>query len=224
MLLAAVSCAGGSQTPVTTGDPSSQNGAETTRRPVVTPAPGTVSKITITVDARNAYNHPDLPDAVRRDLSNEGLLISGASVTTKSGSPLRSVIESLAVFSIPVQIGPTTGELLSVSGIVKGFCGEGGYWVIRINGTISDTPIGEVTVNDGDVIELIFTCNGGEDLAAPGASTYTASPATPTPDPDDASGRHSGRDDGSAASTPEPTATPAPSGTPSPGDKTSGRH
>ena len=220
MLIALISC---SKAPA---DPQAgDTGADPTRKPAVTPVPGSVVRVSITVDGRNAYQHPDLTDAVRRTLVNDGLLVTSASITARTGSNLRTVIESLSVFSIPVQFGPTTAAPISVGGIKNGFCGETGYWIIRVNGAEITSPAGEITVNDGDSIELIFTCSAGADLESPGTTVYTASPAAPTPDPNDTgSGKLTGDPTPEPTATPEPTPTPAPGGTSSPGDKTSGRH
>ena len=175
-------------------------------------APPQPDTYTLSVDARNAYVHPDLPEEVRSALTGEGLLLKAASVNLQQNSSVLNAFDLLGkMYGINAETDPETGAVVSINGVANGSCGEQSYWVILVNGEPVDTTLAELTAKNGDAISLIFTCNGGEDLSDPGSTVYPAS----TPDPN-------------VTREPEVTATPEitadPNATPDPGSKTSGRH
>ncbi len=216
MLLALVSCA--KKQEEAGGDKSGTNASSTTNT--------TPKHYSLTVNACNAYVHPDLSRAVRAAISNNGMLLNAAPVNLQNGQDETYLKNSFPLleskmFDISIRLDSATGRIVEINGIANGALGDDSYWMLIINNEPVETSVEEITVKDGDVVVIVYTCNGGNDIASPGSTEYTASPAghnthsditgKATPDPN-------------ATPTPEPTETPEPSSTSDGGNKTSGRH
>lgn len=196
MLFSFTACKGRSNNP----DPIDvSNSSKPQRTATPTVDPETISKITLTVDARNAYNDPNLPAEVKAQLFGSGLMMNGAEITMPVGTPLSNAFRVLELSGIPVVV--ENGAVTSVKGVANGSCGENSRWMLFINGTENTSNVDELTVNSGDDIRFIYTVNGGEDVNPD--QNGTDSPETT---PVSTSNGSSGGD--TARATPLPTADP----------------
>ncbi|MBR6006483.1 MAG: DUF4430 domain-containing protein [Clostridia bacterium] len=162
-----------------------------------------VPSINLTIDARNAFVHPDLPEEIRGQLANNGFLVDNAVITLQGENRFDDTFFRLMkLYGTPIVV--EDGAITSISGVANGICGENSRWVVIVNGEVSETPFEELTFTKGDQVRFVYTCNGGEDLSAPGTFEYESSvvmteePATEepepetTPDPSSQSGRENG--------------------------------
>ncbi|MBO4879803.1 MAG: hypothetical protein J5544_06045 [Clostridia bacterium] len=169
-----------------------------------------VPSINLTIDARNAFVHPDLPEEVRGQLANNGFLVDNAVITLQGENRFDDTFFRLMkLYGTPIVV--EDGAITSISGVANGICGENSRWVVIVNGEVTETPFEELTFTKGDQVRFVYTCNGGEDLSAPGTFEYESSgvvmteePATEepepetTPDPSSQSGRENGGSTGDA--------------------------
>lgn len=48
----------------------------------------------------------------------------------------------------------------------EGSAGEMSGWMVTINDWLADSGVNDVRVEDGDIIDMMYSCNGGEDIGA----------------------------------------------------------
>lgn len=122
---------------------------------------------TLAIDATTAYDNPDLDSAIRDVLANSGLIMDSASISTAEGSTVTDVLRlgtRLNNISVNIQDGDYGAFILGIGGLENGACGDMSYWLLKINGEFPSTGADSITLNDGDEIVWVYTCNGGEDV------------------------------------------------------------
>lgn len=121
----------------------------------------------VTIDASTAFNNPGLDDAIRNELRNNGMILNKvkmASAATQSVTEIFTVACSLSNIVVDIESGDFGSFIKGIGGLYNGDCGESSYWLLRINGEYPDVGADSITVNDGDEIVWIYTCDGGADI------------------------------------------------------------
>lgn len=142
----------------------------------------TVVRISLTVDARSAYNHPGLPAEVKAQLTGEGMLMSSAQLTMPLESKLDATFRVLEISGIPVVSEETDGGtfITSIKGVANGSCGESSRWVVMINGEEVDSPVDQIALKTGDEVVIIYVCDGSETTtSAPAGDASSKATANP---------------------------------------------
>lgn len=133
--------------------------------PVQTADASQLVRVSLTIDATRAYNSAVLPQNIKDVLQNDGMLIKNATLTVAKGTAVSGIFELLRVYDIAVvsEQGPVGTFVTSIQGLENGTCGASSGWLFRINGEFPSEGVDSVELHDGDVVEWVFSCDGGAD-------------------------------------------------------------
>lgn len=133
--------------------------------PVQTADASQLVRVSLTIDATRAYNSAVLPQNIKDVLQNDGMLIKNATLTVAKGTAVSGIFELLRVYDIAVvsEQGPVGTFVTSIQGLENGACGASSGWLFRINGEFPSEGVDSVELHDGDVVEWVFSCDGGAD-------------------------------------------------------------
>lgn len=119
------------------------------------------------IDAANAYNNESLDPDIKEKL-NDGIILNAeylelsrdctAGDATKLACQIHSIVLDSEVSSYGLFVK-------GISGVENGMFGDMSYWLFKVNGETPEVGADYVILNDGDLVEWVYTCNGGEDLA-----------------------------------------------------------
>jgi hypothetical protein len=101
--------------------------------------------------------NPDLANAV----SSGGTILGSQTITLPKGS---SVYDALVATGI--GFGGSSSYITSINSIGEGDCGPGSGWMYNVNGGYPTEGSGSYTLNNGDAVAWLYTCNRGADLGA----------------------------------------------------------
>jgi hypothetical protein len=128
--------------------------------PEPTPVPSEeAGDITVTVGA-DCRTLAEKSPALAEKLSDNGVILAGASVTLKSGaSPLDALKASGVSFAGKTYIS-------SLGGLSEKDVGPKSGWVYSVNGKYPGVGVALYKLKDGDVLQFRYTLNGGADVKA----------------------------------------------------------
>lgn len=121
----------------------------------------------VTIDASTAFNNSGLDEAIRNELRNEGMLLNKVKMASAAKQSVTEIFTSACSLSnivLDIETGEFGSFFKGIGGLYNGDCGENSYWLLKINGEFSDVGADSITVNDGDEIVWIYTCDGGADV------------------------------------------------------------
>ena len=123
-------------------------------------------RISLTIDATRAYNNASLPQNIKDGLQNEGRLITNAMLTLSEGKTVSETFSLLRTYDIVIasESGAAGTFVTSIQGLENGACGAASGWLFRVNGEFPNKGCSDYELNDGDVIEWVYTCDLGQDI------------------------------------------------------------
>lgn len=122
--------------------------------------------IKFVIDATNAYNNESLDSDIKEKINN-GIILSAENLeisrdcTAGDATKLACQIHSIALDS---EVSSYGLFVKGISGVENSMFGDMSYWLFRVNGETPEVGADYVTLNDGDIVEWVYTCNGGDDL------------------------------------------------------------
>ncbi len=122
---------------------------------------------TFTINAGTAYANEGLSDDIRALLKNEGMLAKAEKLSMDKGSNAGDALKTFCRehnIALNAQQSEYGTYVIGIGGLDLGACGEMSYWLLKVNGEFADTGADQITINDGDTYEWIFTCDGGADV------------------------------------------------------------
>lgn len=149
----------------------SGQGIEPSRTPASTsaasPAPPTESpeapaqiQVTISVNWENAVA---ANNQIALAVAPDGVVLPATGVTLEQGE---SVFDALLETGLVVSYQKSLYSVY-VSGIQslsEKACGGGSGWIYKVNGTVASIGCSGYILQDGDVIEWVYTCDSGKDV------------------------------------------------------------
>ena len=117
-----------------------------------------VGTATLTVSCENL---------LRDDRADDGLLVPPTEVTVLEGDTAFTLLERVCAergLALDVQRGLSGVYVQGIGGVREFDCGALSGWLFRINGEIRSTDSGSVVLQDGDVLEFLYTCELGADI------------------------------------------------------------
>lgn len=125
--------------------------------------------IKFVIDASTAYNNEAIDPDLKSKLPNDGLIYSSEKLTVSEGCSVGSALTLVCkVHSIALnsENGAYGLFVKGICGIENGEFGDASYWLLRVNGEFPEVGADSVILNDGDLVEWIYTVDGGEDIGA----------------------------------------------------------
>lgn len=90
-----------------------------------------------------------------------------AAVEVLEGDTAFSLLERVCAergLALEAQRGIGSVYVQGIGGVREFDCGPLSGWLFRINGEIRSTDSGSVVLQDGDILEFLYTCELGEDV------------------------------------------------------------
>lgn len=111
------------------------------------------------------------------EMEGDGTLFSNYEAEIREGDTAFSILErELVLNSILVEYNITDSvRVTSVGGLREGDFGEMSGWKYKVNGIFLDVPADQYVVKAGDVVEWVYTCDGGNDVGYVEPLTETVS-------------------------------------------------
>ena len=125
--------------------------------------------IKFVIDSSTAYNNEAIDPDLKSKLPNDGLIYSSEKLTVSEGCSVGSALALVCkVHSIALNSENGSYGLFvkGICGIENGAFGDASYWLLRVNGKFPEVGADSVILNDGDLVEWIYTVDGGEDIGA----------------------------------------------------------
>ena len=166
---------GGEKTPANSGNQSDDGKTETTYNPQRTPSPvkepkeGMVTG-TVTIDCTSILGNMDVLDGnLHGYVPSSGYIVKGQSFRLKEGANAYMALQTVCK-ELDIQLDASFTPLYN-SYYIKGIgylyeksAGRKSGWLYRVNGEIPKVGISAYTLEEGDQITFMYTCNGGNDV------------------------------------------------------------
>lgn len=108
--------------------------------------------------------NPDKTELIPED----GIIIELEDVSIYEGDTVYSVfareMKEHGIAQSSTDLGEGMSYISSVAGIAEFDCTEMGGWMYLVNGESSLLSVNQHEVSDGDMIEIRYSCNWGEDI------------------------------------------------------------
>ena len=127
-----------------------------------------VGTATLTVSCENLLGDERADDGLRAAVPDDGLLVPPTEVTVLEGDTAFTLLERVCAergLALDVQRGLSGVYVQGIGGVREFDCGALSGWLFRINGEIRSTDSGSVVLQDGDVLEFLYTCELGADIS-----------------------------------------------------------
>ena len=126
-----------------------------------------VGTATLTVSCENLLGDDRASAELRAAVPDDGLLVPPTEVTVLEGDTAFTLLERVCAergVALDVQRGLSGVYVQGIGGVREFDCGALSGWLFRINGEIRSTDSGSVVLQDGDVLEFLYTCELGADI------------------------------------------------------------
>ena len=95
-------------------------------------------------------------------IPQNGILFSGAVTVREGDSALTAIKKALKSEHLAYKITPSSGYISSVGGLSERQCGATSGWMYRVNGVFPNLSSKYYTLQEGDKLELLYTCQKGD--------------------------------------------------------------
>ena len=130
----------------------------------------TVATCTLSVKCTTILDNLDKFDESKRQvLPPDGVIFPATKVTFNQGESVFNVLQRemkqagihLEFTSVPVY---NSNYIEGIGNIYELDCGELSGWVYKVNGQVPNYGCSRYQLQDGDVVEFVYTCNLGRDV------------------------------------------------------------
>ena len=125
---------------------------------------------TISINCANALAHSaELPEALVERLPADGVILVPATVSLQDGDSVFTVLqrvtkeESLHMEYVDTPLY-NSAYIEGIANLYEFDCGEHSGWMYSVNGQFPNYGCSSCMVNDGDVIQWVYTCDLGNDV------------------------------------------------------------
>jgi len=126
--------------------------------------------ITFSIDNRILNlpeNYDKLNDSYKKFVDESGYIVKDLKVELKSEASVLDVLEAVTEEKgIAVSYGDmgTMKYVISINHIDAAILGGYSGWMVRVNGEFPPVGMEEIILKDGDVVDILFTTDMGEDI------------------------------------------------------------
>ena len=177
-----------SPTPAETTAPTAAPSAQPTASEKPEPAPGPTAKptaapaptstptpepkadtVTLSIRCPLALASAELEDAVRSVLPSDGVILAETVIELQAGESVWAVLQRVCReqgVALEADWTPAynTAYVRGIGHLYEFDCGRGSGWVYRVNGVVPNVGCSSYTLQPGDTVEWLYTCNFGNDL------------------------------------------------------------
>lgn len=118
---------------------------------------------TLSISCSTALASGQLQDNIRKVLPADGMLLKAESISFTAGENAFDVF-TRECRRRRIAVASTGSYVQSIGGLAEKACGDLSGWMCRVNGVFIDRSLKEYTLQDGDRVEWLYTCNLGKDL------------------------------------------------------------
>ena len=118
---------------------------------------------TLSISCSTALASGQLQDNIRKVLPADGMLLKAESISFTAGENAFDVF-TRECRRRRIAVASTGSYVQSIGGLAEKACGDLSGWMCRVNGVFVDRSLKEYTLQDGDRVEWLYTCNLGKDL------------------------------------------------------------
>ena len=125
---------------------------------------------TISINCANALAHSaELPEALVERLPADGVILEPATVALQNGDSVFTVLqrvtreENLHMEYVDTPLY-NSAYIEGIANLYEFDCGEHSGWMYSVNGQFPNYGCSSCMVNDGDVIQWVYTCDLGNDV------------------------------------------------------------
>ena len=118
---------------------------------------------TLSISCSTAFASGQLQDNIRKVLPADGMLLKAESISFTAGENAFDVF-TRECRRRRIAVASTGSYVQSIGGLAEKACGDLSGWMCRVNGVFADRSLKEYTLQDGDRVEWLYTCNLGKDL------------------------------------------------------------
>ena len=127
-------------------------------------------KCTLSVSCAAAWERREEWDtAVAEELPENGIILASEQVSFNEGESVFDVLKRVCKSrAVPMEFTATplynTAYIEGIGNLYEFDCGSGSGWMYKVNGWFPNYGCSRYAVQDGDVIEWLYTCNLGRDI------------------------------------------------------------
>ena len=122
-------------------------------------------RATIAISCHTALGYEGIDADVAALLPADGVMLMPTEIETEDGMTVYDVLMRAADL-YGLEIGGTDSYISAINGLGEFSCGALSGWMYAVNGEFLELAVSEYVVNDGDEIELMYTCDLGADIGA----------------------------------------------------------
>lgn len=124
---------------------------------------------TISISCTTALQSAQLPDAVRAVLPGNGQMLGTVTVALEAGDTVWTVLQRVTRthgVAMEAQWTPaySSAYVQGIGQLYEFDCGQGSGWMYSVNGAFPNVGCSSYTLQAGDVIRWVYTCNYGHDI------------------------------------------------------------
>lgn len=129
----------------------------------------TAETCTISISCTTALQSAQLPDAVRAVLPGDGQILGTVSVVLEPDDTVWTVLQRVTRahgVAMEAQWTPAyqSAYVQGIGQLYEFDCGQGSGWKYSVNGTFPGVGCSSYSVQPGDVIRWLYTCDFGRDI------------------------------------------------------------
>ena len=124
----------------------------------------------VSINCANALAHSaELPEALVERLPKDGVVLEGITVPVQEGDTVFDVLQRVTKKqNIHMEYVDTplynSAYIEGIANLYEFDCGEHSGWMYSVNGEFPNYGCSSCIVNDGDVIQWVYTCDLGNDV------------------------------------------------------------
>lgn len=116
----------------------------------------------ISISCLRALEYADLDPDIRAALPGDGIILRTAVEVTENMTAYD--VLQYASDENGIELDGSSSYVSGIGGLCEFDCGVLSGWMYRVNGEFPDIPLDELLVQAGDEVELLYTCDMGDDL------------------------------------------------------------
>lgn len=125
-----------------------------------------IQSFTFRVVCHTLVGNEKLPEEKRDLVPDDGIIFEDTIEITDAGSAFEYMKSALTDSAIHFDFSGTSGSayIKGINNLYEKDCGSLSGWMYSVNGVSASVGISSYIPQDGDVIEIAYTCNMGRDL------------------------------------------------------------
>jgi len=154
--------------PEPTAKPAAAPTAAPTPAPTPDPAPN-AETVKLSIRCPLALASAELDDAIRAVLPEGGVILAETEIELEAGESVWNLLQRVCRengVALEADWTPAynTAYVRGIGHLYEFDCGRGSGWIYRVNGAVPNVGCSSCTLQPGDTVEWLYTCDFGNDL------------------------------------------------------------